>query len=145
MRAQRLAQKFWEALDRENPTVQAEDGDAVLSAVIRTHDAFSCAMEQLKFQWSSSDDWITLAGRCAKTLPTLHRELALVERDDVHRWALFRSPVVRGVYWEGQLRWDETATLTVQRFQPQEKGRRTTAPFLLTIEQLIELLTGLMG
>lgn len=143
MRAEQLAQKFWDALDRESKTLQVTDGDVALSAVVRTHDAFSCAMEQITFRWSPSYDWLALAERCAKTLLTLHREFALVERDDVHRWALFRSPVARGVYWEARLWWDETATLTVQRFQPQEQGKRTAAPFLLTIEQLTELVAGL--
>jgi len=78
-------------------------------------------------------------------LKALHAEFALVERDDLNRCALFRSPVSRNLYWESRLQLGQTATLTISRYQPQERGQQNFTPFPLTEEKLVELLIGVLG
>ncbi|MEJ7613154.1 hypothetical protein [Fervidibacter sacchari] len=141
MRAEQLAHKFWLALDSpKGEFVQAAINGASIIAKIRTYDAFTCVAENLTVQWETTRDWDELLGQCEKGLKMFHPEFALVERDDLNRSALFRSPVSRNLYWEAKLQLGQTATLTISRYQPQERGQRTIASFPLTEEQLVELL-----
>jgi hypothetical protein len=95
----------------------------------------------LTVRWRPKGDWDDAVARCERALKVLHPQAGLVERDDADRFALFRSPLTRGVYWEGRLRLsDGDATFTVQRWCPDEQGNRQPTQFLLTIEQMAELL-----
>jgi len=146
MRAEQLAHKFWLALDsQKGEFVQAAINGASIVAKIRTHDAFTCIAENLTLQWEAASGWDELVGQCEKGLKAFHAEFALVERDELNRCALFRSPVSRNLYWEARLQFGQTATLTISRYQPQERGQRNSTPFPLTEEQLVELLVGVLG
>lgn len=146
MRAEQLAHKFWLTLDApKSDTVQATVDGASVAALIRNHDAFSCLAESLSVKWEGATDWEDLLARCEKGLKALHRDFQLLERDDGNKRALFRSPVSRNLYWEALLLSEKDAVLTVQRYQPQEKGQRETAPFTVTEEQLAEMLVALIG
>jgi len=146
MRAEQLAHKFWLALDSpRGESVHASINGASVSAKIRTHDAYTCVAENLVLQWETTSTWDELVGQCGKGLKALHAEFALVERDDLNRCALFRSPISRNLYWEARLQLGQTATLTISRYQPQERGQRIIASFPLTEEQLTDLLAGALG
>jgi hypothetical protein len=145
MRAEQLAHKFWLALDSpKGGFVQASINGASVAAKIRTHDAYTCVAESLTLQWETKSDWDELISQCGKGLKALHAEFALVERDDLNRQALFRSPVSRNLYWEARLQLGQTAALTISRYQPQERGHQTIVSFPLTEEQLVELLEGVL-
>jgi len=146
MRAEQLAHKFWLALDSpKGEFVQAAINGASIVAKIRTHDAFTCVAENLTLQWETTNGWDELLGQCGRGLKALHAEFVLVERDDLNRCALFRSPVSRNLYWEAKLQLGQTATLTISRYQPREQGQQVIASFPLTEEQLVELLEGILG
>ncbi len=146
MRAEQLAHKFWLALDSpKGEFVQAAINGASVVAKIRTHDAFTCIAENLTLQWETTSSWDELLCQCEKGLKALHAEFALLERDDLNRCALFRSPISRNLYWEARLQLDESATLTISRYQPQERGQRIAASFPMTEEQLVELIEGILS
>lgn len=146
MRAEQLAHKFWLALDSpKGEFVRASINGASIVAKIRTHDAHTCIAESLTLQWETASDWDELVSQCGKGLKVLHAEFTLVERDDLNRCALFRSPVSRNLYWEAKLQLSQTATLTISRYQPQERGQRTAASFPMTEEQLVELIEGILS
>ncbi len=145
MLSEQLAHKFWLALDNlRGNSVSATTENATLTAQLRTHDAFSCVVERLTVQWSASVEWETILEKCEKGLQGLHRDFSLVERDDRHRQALFRSPLAREVYWEAILSRSLNLTLTVCRFRCQPDGGRTVEPFVLTEEQLSAFLQPLL-
>ncbi|MGQ9461495.1 MAG: hypothetical protein ACUVTP_05095 [Candidatus Fervidibacter sp.] len=146
MRAEQLAHKLWLTLDApKGDTVQATVDGASVAVQVCNHDTFSCLAENLSVKWEDATDWEDLLARCEKGLKTLHRDFQLLERDDENKRALFRSPVSRNLYWEALLLLEKSAILTVQRYQPQEKGQRTIAPFTVTEEQLAEILVALIG
>jgi hypothetical protein len=118
MRAEQLAHKFWLALDSpKGEFVQASINGASIAAKIRTHDAYTCVAESLTLQWETAGDWDELVSQCGKGLRVLHAEFTLVERDDLNRCALFRSPVSRNLYWEAKLQQYQTT----KTFQSCEK------------------------
>ena len=149
MVAEQLARKFWLALGSpQGATVGATLGGTTVTAHLRTHDAFSCLVERLTVQFTETTEtaeWETMVANCAKGLQALHRSFKLVERDDTHCQALFRSPLLREAYWEATLVRFPVATLAVQRYRVQAKGQRTVAPFVLTEEQLTEFLSALFA
>ncbi|MER3500712.1 MAG: hypothetical protein IMHGJWDQ_000014 [Candidatus Fervidibacter sp.] len=145
MRAEQLSHKFWLVLDSaKGRTVSTTVEGAMVTAILRSRDAFSCVVEGLTIQWLPQADWGTLTEQCARGLKALHRDFALVERDDVHSCALYRSPVSREVFWEAVLGHKESVTLTVRRFRLYDDGRNLE-PFVLTEEQLAELLAEIVG
>lgn len=142
MHTMQLAQQLWDVLQKgeTSPSLDAEGITLQLNA--RAHDAFSCAADQLIVRWRPRGDWHDTLTFTERALKILHPQAGLVERDDANGVALFRSPLTRGVYWEGRLRLNEEgATLTVMRWCPDEQGNRQPTQFLLTIEQVAELMT----
>ena len=141
MRTMQLAQRLWDALQKGEMTPCVDANGLTVQLHACAHDAFSCAAKQLTVRWRPKGDWDDAVARCERALKVLHPQAGLVERDDADRFALFRSPLTRGVYWEGRLRLSERdATFTVQRWCPDEQGNRQPMQFLMTIEQMAELL-----
>lgn len=144
MRTMQLAQRLWDALQKGEMTPCVDANGLTVQLHACAHDAFSCAAKQLTVGWRPKGDWDDAVARCERALKVLHPQAGLVERDDADRFALFRSPLTRGVYWEGRLRLsDGDATFTVQRWCPDEQGNRQPTQFLLTIEQVADFLNAL--
>ncbi|GBC98003.1 hypothetical protein HRbin17_00498 [bacterium HR17] len=145
MSAISLAHCLWDALQRGEATPCANAENALIRIAARAHDEFSCAAEQVTVQWQPSTDWQETLRRCENALQILHRAVALVENDETEKRALFRSPISRDAYWEGQLRADETSTtLTVQRLRLGDRGQRQPTQFLVTVEQVADFLAALL-
>ncbi len=141
MRAEQLAHKFWLALDKaQGKEVCASVEGIMLTCKVRTHDSFSCVLESLSLRWEAKDEWETLAEKCEKGLKAIHKDFAIIERDDLNLLALYRSPLTRDFYWEAHLKHEGIASLTVKRYRVQVEGKRTIEPFVLTEEQLTEFL-----
>ncbi|MCS7264109.1 MAG: hypothetical protein NZ805_04680 [Armatimonadetes bacterium] len=146
MIAEQLAHKFWLALDKaRGKEICASVESATLKAKVRNHDAFSCLLESLSLQWETEDEWEKLLEVCERGLKTLHKDFAIIERDDLNQMALFRSPLTRNFYWEAQLKREDFAILSINRYQVKVEGKRNLEPFVLTEEQLAEFIAGIMA